>query len=252
MPTLKLNDEGQLVTEDGTVFELEGEPVVIEGAKTQGDIDKTVNERLARERAKFEDLKKVAEREPILQKQVEESAATIKRLEQQAEEIEATIKSESQAQLTKLREEANNYKSQAEQMKNELVQFQVKTSILGLSQNQFNDPATDLVPHLLAVHKREAVRGDDGKPTGEFKDFFKLPVKSESGEITSEFMPLEKAIEVWAESHPHHVKPSGQSGSGGGNYTPGTSNLKRSEMSRQQKIEFVSKHGNKAFESLPA
>lgn len=251
MPTLKLNDEGHLVAEDGTVFELNGEAVKVEGAKTQADIDKSVEDRLARERAKYDELKKAAEQVPSLQKMVDESAAKLRDLEGEAERVKTATEQESAAQINKANQEAAKYREAAERNAAELQRFQVKVAILGAAKDKFNDPETDLVSNLLNVHKREPVKGEDGRPTGEFKDFYKLRFKNEDGAEVEEYLPVDKAIEVWADSHPHHVRPTGASGSGGGTYTHNR-NMKRSEMSIEQKTDFTTKHGLEAFQALPA
>jgi hypothetical protein len=252
MPTLKINEEGQLVNEEGEVFELEGEAVTVEGVKTQADIDKTVNERLARERQKHDELKKAAEKAPELQRMLDEQAAKVRELETEAEKIKATVEQESAAQINKYRQEAERYKTEAQRRAEELETFQAQTSILAKAGSHFNDPATDLVPHLLNVRKREPILDENGKATGEFRDTFKLRVKNDKGEESEEYLPLDKAIDAWAEAHPHHVRSQAGSGSGGsGRITPGTMNLKRSEMNTKQRAEFVGKHGYEAYTALP-
>lgn len=252
MPKFNLNDEGQLVNDEGEVFELEGEAVTVEGAKTQADIDKTVNDRLARERQKFDELKKAAETVPNLQKMVDESAAKIRELETEAEQIKTLAEQESSAQINKHRQEAEKYKARAEQSDRELLRFQVKTDILSAAGSRFNDPATDLVPHLTDAHKREPVKGDDGKPTGEFKDFYKVRFKNEQDEEVEDFLPLSKALDAWEQMHPHHVKASGASGSGGGQYGQPNTNVKRSEMNVTQRTDYIEKHGPEAYQALPS
>jgi len=247
---LKLNEEGQLVTEDGTPYEVDGEAVTVEGVKTQADIDKTVKERLAREQKNLETLKAAAEQVPGLQKMVDESAVRVRELEAEAENIKSAAQQESAAQINKHRQEAERFKAEAEKNAAELVRFQVQTKILGAAGANFNDPATDLVPHLLNAHKREPVKGEDGKPTGEVKDFFRLRFKNESGEEVEDFLPVEKALEVWATAHPHHVKATGGSGSGGGEYSKRLGNFKRSEMSTKDKAAYISKHGGAAYREL--
>lgn len=251
MPKLKLNDEGQLVTEDGTVFEVDGEAVSVDGAYTKAQLTKTVEDRLAREQKNLETLKAAAEQVPGLQKLVDESSAKVRELEAETENIKATAQQESAAQINKHRQEAERFKAEAEKNAAELLKFQVQTQILGAAGSNFNDPATDLVPHLLQAHKREAVKGEDGRPTGEFKDFFKLRFKNDKGDEVEDYLPVDKALEAWATSHPHHVKATGGSGSGGGNYLNPSGNQKRSEMSVSQKAQFVSKYGQEAFQKLP-
>lgn len=251
MPKVKLNDEGQLVLESGEPFEIDGETVEIEGAYTKAQVTETVEARLARERKDHEKLKAAAEQMPELQKLADDSAKRVKELEAELEQTKASAAQETAAQLAKARQETERYKSEAEQRANELVRFQVETLILGKAGKDFNEPSVDVVPHLLQVHKREPVKGEDGKPTDEFKDFFKLRHKNEQGEEVDEFLPVEKALEVWAAAHPHHLKPSGSSGSGGGNYNNPNPNMKRSSMSASQRNEYISKFGLEGYQALP-
>lgn len=251
MPKVKLNDEGQLVLESGEPFEIDGETVEIEGAYTKAQVTETVEARLARERKDHEKLKAAAEQMPELQKLADDSAKRVNELEAELEQTKASAAQETAAQLAKARQETERYKSEAEQRANELVRFQVESLILGRAGTDFNEPSVDVVPHLLQVHKREPVKGEDGKPTGEFKDFFKLRHKNDKGEEVEEFLPVEKALEVWATAHPHHLKPSGSSGSGGGQYTTNPGNKPRSKMSLSEKTEYVKKFGRERFEALP-
>jgi hypothetical protein len=249
---LKLNDEGKLVhAETGELLEIDGETPEIEGAFTKAQVTETVEARLARERKDHEKLKEAAAQMPELQKLADASAARVRELETELEQTKTSAAQESAAQLTKARQETERYKSAAEQSAAELVRYQVQTAILGAAGSDFNDPANDVVPRLLAVHKREAVKGEDGKPTGEFKDFFKLRYKNDKGEEVDDYLPVDKALEALAQTSPHYLKPSGGSGSGGGNYTTNHGNPKRSEMTIRQKADFVAKHGQEAYQGLP-
>lgn len=251
MPKLKLNDEGHLVTEAGEPFEIDGEAVTVEGAFTKAQVTETVEARLARERKDHEKLKEAAEQMPGLQKLADASANRVRELESELEKTKSSAAQESAAQLTKARQETERYKAAAEQSATELIRYQVQTSILGAAGSNFNDPANDVVPRLLSVHKREVVKGEDGRPTGEFKDFFKLRHKNDKGEEVEDYLPVDKALEALAQSSPHYLKPSGGSGSGGGSYISNPGGYKRSSMSVSDKIAFVNKFGNEAFESLP-
>lgn len=251
MPKVRLNDEGQLVLESGEPFEIDGESVEIEGAYTKAQVTETVEARLARERKDHEKLKAAAEQMPELQKLADASANRVKELESELEQTKASAAQETAAQLAKARQETDRYKTEAQNYADELVRFQVESQILSKAGKDFNEPGVDVVPHLLKVHKREPVKGEDGKPTGEFKDFFKIRHKNDKGEEVDEFLPVDKALEVWAQAHPHHLKPSGSSGSGGSAYNTNPGNKPRSKMSVAEKVDFVKKHGRDQFEALP-
>lgn len=248
---LKFNDEGKVVTEAGDPFEIDGEEVTIEGAYTKAQVTETVEARLVRERKDHEKLKAAAEQMPELQKLADASANRVKELEAELEQTKSSAAQETAAQLAKARQETERYKAEAQNSANALVRFQVESLILGKAGSSFNEPSVDVVPHLLQVHKREPIKGEDGKPTGEFKDFFKLRFKNDKGEEVDEYLPVDKALEVWASQHPHHLKASGGSGSGGGNYNINPNGMKRSEMTVSQKTQYVSKHGQEAFQKLP-
>ncbi len=250
MPKYTMNEEGQLLDAEGTVIEIDGEPVSVDGAVTKAKMEETVEARLIRERKDSESLKAAAAQMPELQKIADAAAARVKDLEIEVERTKSQAEQESSATIAKYRQEAERSKAEAQQRADELVRYQVQMQIIGAAKDTFNDPAIDLVPHLLNTHKREAVKGEDGKPTGEFKDFYKLRFKNEEGVEVEEHLPVDKALEVWAASHPHHVRATGASGSGGGTYT-NFSNLKRSGMSLSEKSAFVSKHGQEAFQKLP-
>lgn len=252
MPKLKFNDEGHLVTETGEPFEIDGESVTVEGAFTKAQVTEKIEERLARETKERDKLKEAAAQLPGLQEMADQKAARVTELEKELETTKSNSAQESAAQITKFRQAAEQATTLANQRAEELMRYQVQTSILGAAASNFNDPANDVVPRLLSVHKREAVKGEDGKPTGEVKDFFKLRFKNDKGEEVEDHLPVEKALEVLAQTSPHYLKPTGGSGSGGGTYTNPIGTQKRSEMTVTQKTEFVTKHGADAFQKLPA
>jgi hypothetical protein len=225
MAKWKLNEEGQVVGEDGEPIRV-GEDVLtfadIEGAKTQKDIDDTVQTRLARQNDRIKTLEAQANKTPDLEKMLSDLKAEKAQLEAQVNEVKEQAKEEARAQLERIKADRDKLKTDLDNERQARVRDQVSTLILGAAKDRFNDPAIDVVPHLLGAHKREPKKGPDGKDTGEFVDLFKVRVKKdEESEPVDEWHPVDKALEAWATAHPHHVRPNGNGGSGGGQYTAG-------------------------------
>jgi len=254
MPELTLNDENQLVDGEGNVFTIgegdDAEPVTVKNAMTQERTNEIVKERLAKERKRLADLEEAAKENPKLRDHVAESEKRIQELEQQAEEAKSQAEEQARIQQQKLSKELSDAKAAAERNAQALVEYQVRTSIVSAAAEKFNDPGTDLVPHFLGAHKREEVKDDQGKGTGEFKDYFKLSWE-EDGEKKVDFLELPQALDVWGKAHPHHLRASNAGGSGGGKHANYTGNKKRSEMSTAEKVAFTREHGHEAFQSLP-
>jgi phage-related protein len=249
----RLDDNGNLMDEKGEVVKIGDDPVLVEGALTQKQVDAKIQERLAREKQTHAALKSAAEKMPELQQQVEASAARIRELEEQAANATKIAEEQVHAQLSKAQSDAEKYRAALELERTGHIRTQVTNAILAKAGDRFINPALDVVPKLLEVHKREPVKGSDGKPLdGQSVDVFKLRFKNEKGEDVEDFLPVDKALEVMASSPDfrHYVRAQGPGGSGGGTYT--ATGMKRSTMTPQQKAEFVGQHGLDAFKSLPA
>jgi hypothetical protein len=224
MAKWKTDTDGNLLGEDGQPLLVNDEPVKladIEGVKTQKDIDTTVEERLARQKKRIETLEAQANKTPELERMLDELKAEKSRLEAEMAEAKQAAKDEAAAQVQRVTTERDRLKQELEAERQARVRDQVSNAILAECKDAFNDPATDVVPHLLAAHKREPKKDENGKDVpGEYLDFFKLRVKNDKGEEKEELVPLAKALEIWGAAHPHHLRPSGASGSGGGQYGP--------------------------------
>lgn len=245
-----LNEEGVLVDDSGAPVQVGDEPIRLEGYQSKEQVSRVIQERLARQTDRIKQLESQANRTPELESMLDSMRAEKAELERQIGQVKEQAQAEAQAQLTKLRKDADEYRQRYETEAQARVRDQVTNTILATAKDQFNDPAIDVVPHLLQAHKREEKKGPDGSATGEFLDYFKLRFKNEKGEDVEDFLPVDRALEVWAQQHPHHVRASNRGGSGPGSYVH-TGNIKRSEMSPSQKADFVGKHGIEAFQSLP-
>jgi hypothetical protein len=254
-----MNEKGQLVDESGKIVELNGEPIEVTGAKRQEEVDEAFSreqrkhkEKLGEVTEKIKALEAQAGRTEQVQKLLDDMKAEKADLEQRLTNADQRAKDEVSTQMASITKRAEKAELALEEERKGRLRDQVATTILSKAGDQFNDPATDLVPNFLSVHKREPRRDPNtGKDIeGEFVDTFQVPIKNEKGEEVREYLPIDKALEAWAAGHPHHVRGSGPGGSGGGNYV-NTSNMKRSEMSAADKASFVGKHGFDAYKGLP-
>lgn len=255
---LTLDEHGNLVGEDGKVFQVDGEPIKVANAKRQDDVDRAFATEKARHREKVEQLNGQIR---ALETQASKSAevqAMLDTLKGEKADLEGKLRDAEKQASERVASQLQNAQRKAAELEERLqaemaarVRDQVTNALLAAAKDQFNEPAIDVVPHLLGTHKREPKKDADGKDTGEFVDLFKLTHKGDDGKEITDLYPAEKALEIWASQHPHHVRASNQGGSGGGHYGPASQNAKRSEMSAGQKAAFVGKHGLAAFQALP-
>jgi hypothetical protein len=258
------------IGQGGTLIGEDGKPFVVDGKEIKVDIEDQIKDRLERQRAQLTKelsakddqiraLKAQTARTPELELMLVDLQSQKRELEQQAQET-ATKLSEAErsaeqrvaSQLGQFKTEAERYKQELESERQARLREQITNVIHGAAKDKFNDVATDVVPHLLQAHKREPELGPDGKPVdGKFKDLFEIRFKKEDGSDASELMPVDKALDIWGQMHPHHVRATGGSGSGGGNYIPGASGMKRSQMNPKDKSDFIDKHGKAAYGKLP-
>jgi chromosome segregation ATPase len=246
---LKLNENGQLIDETGNPFQVNGEAVTVEGARTQGDVDRAIEARLARERQTNDSLRDAAKRVPELQQALEDSNRRLREYEHAAAEAQETARKEVQSQLSRYRSEAEQYRTALEQERQGRLQTEVRSQILSAAGNRFVAPDVDVVPHLMQAHRREPVPGQEGQ----YVDLFEVPVRNDDGTEARKAMPLGEALQTWATRNPHHVRPEGTSGTGGSGYRPagGVGAGRRGEMSQQQKLAFIAEHGFEGYQRLP-
>lgn len=229
---LKVDEEGYLVGEDGERLLIDGEPQKVEGVVAQDKFDKTLGERLAKEREKLNNrikaLEEIANKTPGIEEELKNAKAEKADLEQRLTTAEKEAQDKVSSQLSKLTKERDELKSGLENEQRARVIDQVSVAILGHAKDRFINPERDLVPVLLGAHKREPKKGEDGKTVdGQFVDVFKMRRK-DGDKTVEEFVPLDKAVEIFAtdEANAHYVKPSGRGGSGGGTYGGGGQDAK--------------------------
>jgi len=253
MPELKMDEEGYLLDAEGNRLKIDDEEVKVGNAQTKSQVENTIRERLSRQNDKIKALEAQANRTPELEKLLNELKEEKASLEEQLGNAKKAAQDEVASQIDKLSKRAKELEEQLGQETKGRVRDQVTTAILAKAGDRFINPALDVVPKLLSVHKREPAKNDEGKTIdGQFVDVFTLKYKNDKGEEIEEALPVDKALDVMASlpDYAHYVRGSGRGGSGGGTYV-NTQNLKRSEMSVSQKTEFIGKHGEDAFKNLP-
>lgn len=253
MPELKMDAEGYLVDGEGNRVTLgdESDPVKVTNAQTQDQVEKVIKERLARQNDKIKTLESQVTKTPELEKMLKELREEKQSLESQLSEAKKNAEAEVANQMTKLQREREELQSKLESESKGRVQDQVTNLVLSKAGDRFINPAEDIVPRLLQVHKREPVKDEQGNVV-KHADLFKISFKNEQDKEIEDWLPADKALEVIASKpeYSHYVKSSGQSGSGGGSYV-NTANLQRSKMSVEDKTAFIGKHGAEAFQNLP-
>lgn len=252
----ELNEEGILV-QDGEPVKLQGQVVKLDGYLSKDKVNSVVSERLAREQKTLKDqikaLEAQATRTPELERMLEESRQKLQDLERQASQAKQTAEAEVASRLARAEKRAKDLEDALSSEKAARLTEQVSAQIVAAAKDRWIDPVSDLVPKLMASHKREVQKGQDGKPDT-YEDLFEVTRRDEKGNTVKEFLPLADAIgalESREEFH-HYLRASAREGGG----APGSkhfnpSNYKRSEMSNEDKSAFVAKHGVEAFQALP-
>jgi type I site-specific restriction endonuclease len=226
----KVNEEGFLIDEKGEVIKIGDEPVQADGFIGQTDVDNVVQERLAREKKKNEELIKnleaQANRTPELQKMLDEHKKNLAEVEKKLSEAEKTAQEQVSAQMHKLKEEREQALTEANSAKATLMTERLTNTIVANSINPktqkpfFVNTSADVVPKLLATHKRETARDENGNPIeGKFVDLFEVNVtkKTIDGEVTKrEYLPVDLAVKAFAadpmNSHYLHGNAAGGPG----------------------------------------
>ncbi|MDX9975328.1 MAG: hypothetical protein RBU21_20240 [FCB group bacterium] len=256
MPKWKVDAEGNLVDAEGNPVVVEGEPVKvadIDGVVSQETMDTKIEQRLARQTNRIKALEAQANRTPEVERMLENLSAEKAEYEAQAARALARVNADAGAEVQRVQAELEDSRKTLDAERAARAEDKVKWAILTAAGDRFINPAVDVVPHMMAAHKREEAVGPDGKGTGEFHDLFKVRVKKDGSddEYEDKYLPADKAVTCWLETHPHYAKSSGLSGSGGGSFREVAGNPRRSQMTDEQKADFVSKHGREAFQKLP-
>jgi hypothetical protein len=270
----EFDDQGNLVAKDGTKVELselkmtssgvlvdgEGKPVVvgdkpikITNARTQEQVDLAVQKRLERQTDRIKALEAQANRTPELEKLLQEMRAEKEKIEADLLTARESAQEEVAQQISQLSKRSQDLERELETERVARIHDQVSNQIIAKASDRFINPMVDLVPKLLTVHKREPAKDSDGKTIrGQHVDLFKVPYADEKGNVVEDYVPLDKALDAIAsrQEYQHYLRPTAQGGSGGGNYLNVT-NMKRSQMTAEDKAKFVGKHGVEAYQKLP-
>ena len=254
MPEFLMDKEGYLIDGEGNRIEVESEPIRVTNAQTQDQIDQRIEERLARQQKRISDLEAQANKTPELQKMLDDLKGERDQMERDLKNAQSAAAEEVAQQIANLQKKATDMEAALGAEREARVRDQVTNLILGKFGDRFINPAKDVVPDLLRVHRREPAKDAMGKTIdGQYVDLFNVSYTNEKGQQVIEPLTAEKALEALAtqSDYQHYVRPTGTGGAGGVTFSK-TTNAKRSEMSVAQKAEFVSKHGLEAYQSLPA
>lgn len=234
MPDLTIDDEGYLLNAEGVRIEQEGGPVKVTGVIKQEKFDQALGERLGKERDKLQKridaLEQVAQRTPAIEEELKSAKEEKADLEKRLTDAEKDANNKVAGQMATLTKERDTYKANFEAEAAARVRDQVTNLVLSASMDRFVNAAGDVVPKLLTVHKREPVKDDKGNSiAGQHVDLFEMSFKNEKGTEVKEFVPVDKAIEIFAsaESNAHYLKPAGRGGAGGGQYGAGGGGSKK-------------------------
>lgn len=252
----ELSDDGTLL-QDGEPVRLQGQPVKLDGYLSKEKVNSVVSERLAREQKSLNDqikaLEAQATRTPELERMLEESKRQLAELEKQATQAKQTAEAEVASRLARAEKRAKELEDALSAEKAARVREQVSTKILAAAKDRWIDPSSDLVPKLMATHKRETQKGQDGAPDS-YEDLFEITRKDEKGNVLKEYLPLADAVAALEsrEDFQHYLKASAREGGGAqGSRSFNPHAYKRSEMTPDAKAAFVAKHGVEAYQSLP-
>lgn len=263
-----LDENGQLLDDNGDAVKMGNEAVVLEGYVPQATMNAEITKRLDRERKKLDtqetDLKAEIDRLKGKEEDASRLQGVLDQVQSDKDALEEQVASQKQNAEAKVASQMATEKQRSADLESALhserlarTHDQVENLILGSCGDNFVNPRKDVVGELLRVHKREPKLDDAGKVIkGQFVDTFECAVEKE-GVTKKEFLPVDKALEAFkaAPENSHYVRGSDAAGSGGGRYTPvepGSSSAKRSEMSTPEKTAFIAKHGQDAYRQLPA
>ncbi|NQU44868.1 hypothetical protein HQ520_16380 [bacterium] len=252
---LQINAEGQLLDGEGNLVKIGEEEATVTNAVTKDKMNATIQERLARQTDKIKTLEAQAIKTPDLERLLTELRAEKTQMEESLSHAQAEAEGKVATQLKTTMTRAEQAEANLKVERESHVRTQLTNAILGTVGDKFINPAEDIVPRLLSVHKREPVLGEDGKPTGKHNDLFEVDVAAdENGQIKREFVPVDKAVEFMAANpkFAHYVRSRNTGGPGSSAFS-GIRATKRSELlTPKDKSEFITKHGLDAFKALPA
>jgi len=254
MPELMINDEGIAIDAEGNPVLIGEEPIRIGNAQNQAQVEAAIKKRLARQSEHIKTLEQQATKTPELMAMIDR----LKEEKQQTEAEAARTKEFAEKRVATQLADANKAREAAlqalEQERAARLREQVSMLIISKAKNDFINPGEDIVPKLLSKHKREPKLDDNGKPIdGQFIDLFDVNYTNEKGDLVTESMPIEKALDVFRtqEAYQHYVRGFSPGGSGGASFRNGPRITKTSQLPTDAaKAHFISDHGLDAFKAL--
>jgi len=249
------------INEDGIVVDREGNPVKfgigesgdaaivkVDGALTKTQVNKVVQERLARSQERIIALEEAAKKAPELQQLLEKELKEKSALEKQIARAKAEAESHVKETITQLTQRASKAEEELSRERAARLRDQLTTQLISYCGNTFINPVEDVIPKLLKSHKREPKLDSQGQPIqDEFVDLYEVEYVGDDGKQRREYFPGKKAIEVFAsqKSNLHYLAGSSKSGSGGFQRPPqsGIGMPDFSKMSPVQKIQYGLEQG---------
>lgn len=151
--------------------------------------------------------KLTAEEKEALQKEIEESRSKLLTAEERATQAAEKLKKESEANLTKVKSEAESWKSL-------FTETTISREILSAAMEESAFNSNDVVSLLRPMSRITEVVDDKGKPTGQYAVTIKMKVKEEDKEIDKDLTPQE-AVKILRETKAYLFKATDKGGEGG-------------------------------------
>lgn len=265
MPAFTVDKEGVVLDSDGNQFQIDGEPVTIQG-HAQSDLNAMVAKAKHKKEAEIATMQKDIDALNGIKERSAEMEDMLSRLKEQKEKAEADLSTAQQEAQRKVAEQMSALEKTAAEATAALeaerkahLTTELTADILSHAGKDFHRPQTDIVPILLAKHKREPVPDPTtGEPTGEFKDLYVMEFPDpDSGKLRKEAVPAKTALGL-IKSNPdyaHYVAGTGKPGSDGMGtpMIPGGGPKHQNDFaSPAARSAWLAKEGNlKVFATLP-
>ncbi len=222
--------------ETGEVFTMpDGEPLEIEGMKTQADIQAAINSKTKKHQEELGTLKKALEEAQSNSQSSAEQIQSLKNMvatkEKEVDAVRKEAEEESRAELVRLRSDLDKSTRARDEATKALNRELINNSILG----QANVPGREFIrPNQVValmgscarVVEKKNEKGEtllqDGLPVREVLFEMEIdeldPVTSKpTGKKNRDFLPADRAVEQFLKENPNLVRGSNTGGSGNTN-----------------------------------
>lgn len=219
---LKLNENNELVSEDGSIFKVNNETVKVLGVfKNQEQVNNFVKKRVTDKNNEIKDLNtKISEIEdnlnvlksqknpnPELQNKIDNLTNQVVSLKSERDKAEEEANNKVASQVSSLTEQNNVLTEQLSSERDGRVKDHLTYEIINAGSNKFNSTKRDVVPYLLNRHIREPKLDEStgNKIEGEYVDLFEMTYFDEKtkAEKTTK-VEVNKAVELFAANPENH------------------------------------------------